>query len=220
MHRLFKWVCALLLIPACWGAMQGFYETIVYNDDFFMVQWPFLLGVVLYGLISCFWNQPMRTYVFGHELSHALWVWVFRGKVRGFAVSHHGGEVQTTKSNFLIALAPYFFPVYTVLILLLYLLLRSFWNITPYFKIFVFLLGFSWGFHLIMTLYALYKDQEEVRETGIIFSFFLILFLNVLILGGVLVFTSPNLYLEDFIINVAQRIRVLYEGLSGFLASL
>ncbi len=219
-HRLFKWSAALLLLPACWGAMVGFSETLFVEDQFFSTQWPFLLGVVIYGLLSCFWQQPMRTYVFGHELSHALWVWVFRGKVKGFSVSGRGGEVQTTKSNFLIALAPYFFPVYSILLILLYLLFRSFWEITPYFKFFVFLLGASWCFHFVMTLYALIKDQEEVRETGIFFSGVLILFLNVLILGGLLVFSSPNVFLEDLMLASTQNIRYQYEHLAHFLNGL
>lgn len=184
-----------------------------------MNQWPFLLGMVLYGLSSLFWQQPMRTYVFGHELSHAVWVWVFRGRVKGFAVSQKGGEVQTTKSNFLIALAPYFFPIYSVFVILLYVILRSFWEITPYFKFFVFLLGISWGFHVIMTVYALFKDQEEVRETGVSFSIVLILFLNVLILGGLLVFTSPSIFLEDFMLSSVQNIRYQYEGIVRYIQS-
>ncbi len=219
-HRLFKLGLALFLLPSCWGAIIGFYESIILKDHFFLTQWPFLLGGALYGLLSCFWQQPMRTYVFGHELSHALWVWFFRGKVHGFAVSKKGGEVQTSKSNFLIALAPYFFPIYSIFLILLYLLLRSFWEITPYFKIFVFFLGVSWGFHLIMTFYALFKDQEEVRETGVCFSAVLVLFLNVLILGGLFVFTSPNLFLEDFMLSTVQSIRVQYETLFYYLKSL
>lgn len=217
MHRLFKWICALGLIPVLWGAVLAFNESILQSGDFFITQWPFLLGVVLYGLLSCFWQQPMRTYVFGHELSHALWVWVFRGKVRGFSVSQKGGEVKTTKSNFLIALAPYFFPIYSILIILLYLALRSFWKISPYFKVAVFLLGLSWGFHLIMTIYALFKDQEEVRETGVCFSVVLILLLNVLILGGIFVFTSPNIYFEDFVMAFVQNVRHQFENLALYL---
>lgn len=211
--RLIKFLLGVALLPACWGATTAFYATFAQQDSFFKTQWPFLAGFAAYALIFSLFQQPIRTYVFGHELTHALWVWLFRGKVKGFAVSGEGGKVETTKSNFLIALAPYFFPVYSILILLAYLVARSFWPIQPYFKWLVFLLGFSWAFHVAMNLYALFKDQEEVRETGLTFSLALIYFLNLLILGALLVFTSPQLRLETFMTTVAKKIELQYRQL-------
>lgn len=64
----------------------------------------------------------MWIYVFGHELTHALWAWVFGGKIFEMKVSSEGGVVRTDKSNFLIVLAPYFFPVYVLITLLLWLI--------------------------------------------------------------------------------------------------
>lgn len=208
--RLIKFLLALALLPACWGVLKGFFKELVLNDSFLLVQWPFLLGMICYGLLSLFWQQPLRTYVFGHELAHALWVWFFRGKVKGFSVSLKGGHVKTTKTNFLIALAPYFFPVYSILLILIYLLLRSFWPLTPYFKIAVFFIGMSWGFHVIMTFYALFKDQQEVRETGVSFSIVLILILNTLFLGGMLSFASPNVTIEVFLTGLLQEVKKVY----------
>ena len=54
----------------------------------------------------------MWIYVVGHELTHVVWSWLFGGKVKKFRASSSGGEVVVTKSNFLVALAPYFFPLY------------------------------------------------------------------------------------------------------------
>jgi len=212
-HRLIKFLLALAILPACWGSLLGFVDTVYYDVSFFDAQWPFLLGFVVYAMLSMVWTQPLRTYVFGHELAHAMWVWIFRGKVKGFSVSQKGGQVNTTKTNFIIALAPYFFPVYSIFIILFYLLIRSFWTVTPYFKVMVFLLGMSWAFHLIMTVYALFKDQEEVRQTGVAFSLVLIVFLNVLLLGGFLSFTSPTLTLELFLTTISKEIQVQYTQL-------
>lgn len=211
--RFAKFLLGIALLPACWGASLGFYSCLLRQEPFIKAQWPFLAGMVAYTLVFSVFQQPIRTYVFGHELSHALWVWFFRGKVKGFAVGKEGGKVETTKSNFLIALAPYFFPVYSVLLILLYLIARSFWPLQPYFKIFVFLLGFSWAFHVIMTVFAMAKDQEEVRETGVTFSLAFIYLLNVLILGGLLVFTSSSMRFEQFAASVMKNIRTQYSQL-------
>jgi len=215
-HRLIKFLLALAILPACWGSLLGFVDSVFYDESFFDAQWPFLLGFVVYAMLSLIWTQPLRTYVFGHELAHALWVWIFRGKVKGFSVSKKGGQVSATKSNFFIALAPYFFPVYSILVILIYLLIRSFWTVTSSFKVMVFFLGMSWAFHLIMTVYALVKDQEEVRQTGVAFSLVLIVFLNVILLGGFLSFTSPSLTLELFLTTISKEIQTQYIQLFKF----
>ena len=58
----------------------------------------------------------MVLYVFGHELTHALWVWLMGGRVSRFRVGRDGGHIVTDKNNFWIALAPYFFPLYSLLV--------------------------------------------------------------------------------------------------------
>ena len=56
----------------------------------------------------------MLVYVFGHELTHALWVWLMGGRVSRFRVGRDGGHIVTDRNNFWIALAPYFFPLYSI----------------------------------------------------------------------------------------------------------
>ena len=74
----------------------------------------------------------MSLYVFGHELTHALWVWLMGGRVSRFRVGREGGHILTDKNNFLIALAPYFFPLYSILVLALYGALSLFMDMQPY----------------------------------------------------------------------------------------
>src|SRR5258706_1741260 len=71
-----------------------------------------LSGAACWLVIYLLLPKPMWVYVFGHELTHALWTWLFGGRVRKFKASSEGGEVVISKNNFLITLAPYFFPVY------------------------------------------------------------------------------------------------------------
>ncbi len=95
---------------------------------------PTHFGSALIGGAACWLTvflllpKPMLVYVFGHELTHAVWTWLCGGRVKRFKASASGGHVILTKSNFLIALAPYFFPLYAVLVILIFVVGHLIWN--------------------------------------------------------------------------------------------
>src|SRR5438093_4529543 len=77
---------------------------------------PALAGAACWVVIYLLLPRPMWIYVFGHELTHALWVWLFGGSVKKFKATSSGGHVVVDKTNFLISLAPYFFPLYAAMV--------------------------------------------------------------------------------------------------------
>src|SRR2546422_7152485 len=109
-----KTIVALLLLPFCWGAARTLARVIAASGQ------ADTIWVALLGGAACWWAiylllpKPMWVYVFGHELTHAIWTWLFGGRVKKFKASSQGGHVLVTRNNFLIALAPYFFPIYAV----------------------------------------------------------------------------------------------------------
>src|SRR5690242_13435572 len=132
-----KFIVALFLLPVCALLSQTFFtsfaratvaERLWAGEEF----WFFSLGVVLWLIAFFGLPRPVVVYVFGHELTHALWVWILGGRVSRFKVGREGGHILTDKNNFLIALAPYFFPLYSILVLGLYGLLGLFFNLQPY----------------------------------------------------------------------------------------
>jgi len=124
--------------------------------------------------------RPTRSYVLAHELTHALWGWVMGANIKRLRVSKNGGSVTLTKSNFLITLAPYFFPLYTVLAILGYYFLSIFFDLRTYEPFWLGLVGLTWGFHLTFTITTLLQHQPDIRENGRLFSYALIYFMNVL----------------------------------------
>ena len=114
--------------------------------------------------------KPMWVYVFGHELTHVLWTWLFGGNVKRFKVTSKGGHVVITKTNFLISLAPYFFPVYAALVILVFLAGDLIWNWTPYRVWFHFLLGAAYAFHVTLTWQILQTRQNDITGEGYLFS--------------------------------------------------
>jgi hypothetical protein len=124
----------------------------------------------------------MLLYVFGHELTHALWTWVFGGSVKKFKATARGGHVVTDTTNFLIVLAPYFFPLYAVLVVLVFLAGDWLWVWTPHRVWFHFLLGAAYSFHLTLSWHVLQTTQTDITSQGWVFSAVIIFLGNLLVL--------------------------------------
>src|SRR5688572_19911107 len=132
-------------------------------------------GVAAYGLIQALFWKPIFVYVMGHELTHALASVLQGGRADHLHVSTQGGQVKVDRSNFIVNLAPYFFPIYTFGLMLVY------WIADERFKAaLVFLLGMSLAFHYALTAYSLRQHQSDISEVGWLFAIPFILALNLL----------------------------------------
>ena len=136
-----KTIIAILLLPVCVGGGWALWRVLRASGEADTTWVPFLAGAACWVVIYLLLPKPMRVYVFGHELTHVLWTWLHGGRVKKFKVSAKGGHVVVTKSNFAIALAPYFFPLYAILIMLLFLAGHWLWNWSHYLVWFHLLLG-------------------------------------------------------------------------------
>lgn len=127
--------------------------------------------------------RPLRSYVLAHELTHALWAVLMGSRVLKMRVSKRGGAVKLSKSNFIITLAPYFFPLYTMLLVALYLIIQIFYDLSAWYGPWLGLIGVTWGFHFTFTFAALAQHQSDVHEYGSLFSYSIIYLLNIVGLG-------------------------------------
>jgi hypothetical protein len=182
---MWKWaklLIALLLLPVCVGAGKALFRVIGATGS------ADTIWVALAGGAACWWAiylmlpKPMRVYVFGHELTHAVWTWLFGGRVRKFKVSAEGGHVVVTKNNFLIALAPYFFPLYALLVVGAFCLGHWLWGWAAYALWFHLFLGAAYAFHLTLTWHILQTEQTDITSQGYIFSAVVIFLGNVCVL--------------------------------------
>ena len=202
--RMAKFLIGLLLLPLCTALSMTLWRAIA-----ILAQSPTRLpllpafagvaGIVLWAVVWLFLPPLTRTYVLGHELTHALWTVLFGGKASGLKVSARGGSVRVSKNNVWITLAPYFFPLYTFIVALVWLL--SAWlfpAVKPYSPIFVFWIGMTWSFHLTFTLRFLAYNQPDVREHGRLFSYALIYALNALSIAAALVAVGSWTFPEAF----------------------
>ena len=178
--RITKILLGIVLLPFCAGFAWQLSVTSVSVTYQPLVPYWFSGGFILYIIIHFVFKKPILSYVVGHELTHALFAVLFGGSVKAFHASERGGQVQITKSNFVITLAPYFFPLYTFFALVGYWLARAAdaQLLEPWF---VLLAGAAFSFHVILTLIFLQTDQNDIREHGAFFSYPLIFLFNVLL---------------------------------------
>lgn len=184
--RILKVTIGILLLPLIIAASSAFAQQLGQIKIVAGVAAYFLKGAGLYLIIHLLLYKPNYFYVLGHEIAHSLAAFICGGGVRSFHVSAKGGAVLTTKSNFFIALFPYFFPTYTIFFWLVYFLGSLFWDVSAYLPLFVFLAGFSLTLHIVMTADSLKVKQADVFKTGYIFSMSLIYLLNVLLVSFIL----------------------------------
>ena len=177
-----KMIIGLLLLPLCFGAASALWRMLRLSGGADTVWVPLLAGALCWGVIYLLLPRPMWIYVAGHELTHAVWTWLFGGRVSRLKVSSRGGSVEVSKTNFVIALAPYFFPFYAAVVVVLFLVLQPLVSGNRLEVWFLLLLGAAYAFHLTLTGHILKTHQSDITDQGRIFSAAVIFLGNVLIL--------------------------------------
>jgi hypothetical protein len=209
--RWVKTVIAIFLLPICAILTQTFFtvfaratvtQRLWAGEEF----WFFSLGAVLWLIAFFGLPRPIILYVFGHELTHALWVWIMGGQVSRFRVGREGGHIVTNRTNFWIALAPYFFPLYSILAIGIYGALSMFYNVQPYGRLLYAVIGATWAFHLSFTCWMIPKNQSDLRDHGTFFSLVVIYLLNLTLLCVMLILASRQITLASFGADVATNL--------------
>jgi hypothetical protein len=177
-----KFIIAVLLLPICGGAGTALFKVLHASGSADTTWIPFLAGAACWIVIFFLLPKPMWIYVFGHELTHALWTWLFGGQVKKMKVTSKGGHVVISKTNFIIALAPYFFPLYAVFIIGVFALGHLIWDWRGYLVYFHLLVGAAYAFHLTLTFHVLQTQQTDITSQGYLFSAVIIFLGNVCVL--------------------------------------
>jgi hypothetical protein len=175
-------IIAILLLPLCVGAGAALWMVMRASGSADTTWVPMLAGASCWLVIYVLLPRPMLLYVFGHELTHVVWTWIFGGRVKKFDASASGGHVIITKSNFLIALAPYFFPLYAVLVVIFFVIGNLIWNWQHYLAWLDLLLGAAYAFHVTLTCHILQTRQTDITQQGYLFSAVVIFLGNVSVL--------------------------------------
>jgi len=177
-----KFISAVLLLPVCVAAAQTLWMVLRRCGDADTTLVPILGGALCWLAVYLILPRPMWVYVAGHELTHAIWVWLFGGRVKQFKVGSKGGHVVADKTNFVIALAPYFFPLYATLVIVVFWAGHLIWNWQSFIVWFHLLLGAAYAFHVTLTGHVLKTQQSDITSQGYVFSGTVIFLGNILVL--------------------------------------
>jgi hypothetical protein len=196
-------IIGLLLLAPAWISTETFFtcfRSAAVHHRFWASEecWFFGLGAVLWVIAFFGLPRPLILYVFGHELTHALWVWMMGGKVSGFRVSRDGGYIISDMQNFWIALAPYFFPLYSIAVIGAYGAGELFTNMEPYHRWLYAFIGATWAFHVSFTLWMIPKGQTDLTYYGTFFSLVIIYMMNLAVLTVLLIIASPHVTWRGF----------------------
>jgi hypothetical protein len=216
MRKLLEFAASLLLIPLTFAFGYETYSFLVANVNFSLID-SFLYGCLAYSLIHLVLGRAVGfVRLFEHELGHTLMAFVLFKSVQRFEVDlEEGGLVGVHgDSNFIVRLAPYYLPVFTIPLLFIKpFVLASMHNIVN------FLIGFTLAFHYLSLLVEFKRDQPDIEKGGLIFSFCVTFIMNavilVIILCAVLNDYSPLLgYLRDSFVTAFEFSRAALRRLS------
>ncbi len=145
----------------------------------------FAAGAVLFCVAYVSVWRPSKLYVLGHELTHVIFGLMCGSKVSKFKVKKEEGSVVLSRPWMVPSLAPYFFPIYSVLALALYGAASWAAGGLPLWLdgLFVAAVGFFWGFHVCFTVNGLLQKQNDVEPFGFFFSYMFILTMNAAVLA-------------------------------------
>jgi len=204
--RWVKFVVGLFLLPPAWILTATFFSAFTratVHEHFWATEefWFFGLGLVLWLVAFLGLPRPLWIYVFGHELTHALWVLLHGGKVSAFKITPQGGHILTDRINTWIALAPYFFPIYSLLVIALYGVAGLIWSpaeLAPFRPLLYMLIGATWAFHITFTVWMIPRGQTDLTYGGNFYSLVIIYLLNLAVLSIFLIAASEGVTLASF----------------------
>jgi len=197
MPKWLKTLIAILLLPVCIGAIHTLVRVVRVSGHADTVWVAFLGGAACWIVVFLLLPKPMLVYVFGHELTHVLWTWLFGGRVKRFKATANGGHVVVSRTNFLIVLAPYFFPLYAALVVLVFITGHLVFGWARHLVWFHMLLGAAYAFHVTLTAHILRTRQSDITSQGYLFSAVVIFLGNIsVLLVGIPLLTARVRLLE------------------------
>ena len=198
MKKFLKFIIGAFLLPLCWAFSRVIFFLLqsLPAETSGWTTWAVPSGFTVSVLGFFLLPRPFRTYVMAHEMTHAVWGMLMGAKVGRMKVSKQGGHVMLSKSNFIIALAPYFFPFYTGLVIALWYGAGFFTDLSAYEPWWLATVGLTWGFHVTFTVYMLSQQQPDVQENGRLFSYAVIYLANLFFVALWMIVIGPPTFRE------------------------
>lgn len=140
---------------------------------------------------------------FEHELTHAIFAWATFKKVTGLTATWREGGVCYFEGgkNWLIFIAPYFFPT-----LMLVPIVLSFVVKREYFEAVEIMLGAVMAYHMTSTYLETHSSQTDLKETSFLFAFLFLPTANIMVYTTALIyFVRGPKEASDYVVECCSR---------------
>lgn len=205
-----KIALAILFVPVVISSTKAFFISLgdlsAIGVNLFLLR----AGFFAYPIFHIVFLKPMYIYTWGHEIVHVLATWLCRGKVTSFNISRGGGSVTTTKTNLFIRLSPYFVPIHVIFLGFLFWAASKFYNVSGFFNEFIFLIGFTMGFHIFMTVEVMKMRQPDIVKVGYFFSILFVYTANIAVIFLVLSVMFKDISFVSFARNTFIFAKSIY----------
>ncbi len=183
--KIFFWLISPLVIFAFGLQLfRAFTSDFLMSSECTMAIYGFFSGAILWLLFGRF---LLFFHVLEHELTHLIFGLLFLKKPKAISASDLGGRTELYGGNFIITLAPYFFPTLSFMLLLLFPFLDE-----KFYNYFFIALGFFTGYHFISNIQEFKFSQPDIKEAGLVFSPLFCLFGSILTFGFILGFLDDG----------------------------
>jgi len=186
--KIIKWPVAFFLLISVPALLQSYN----YFDFQTIKFYSFVGGAVLYliTMLLAGYNISRTMQIISHELTHTMFAYLTfhdAGRIRINPDDSGGEMVVKGGGNWLITLAPYFFPLFSFLYMLLMpgLVIASDEHFLVY-GIFGYFFGYYWG----TVLSQVHPQQTDIIKEGYLFSAIFIVGANLFTTGIILAFNS------------------------------
>ena len=190
---LVKWPLALLMILMIWPAIQSIEAVISQGVNAYVMLWfalPFIATSVVFFMLPFLGGSFLA--IMEHELTHMLFAILTGHKPVDLEVNQNKGGYLAFQgeSNWLIALAPYFFPTFAVVIMLASLVYMGMDKPLPdiYWAVF----GTMCGYHLVSTILEIHPKQTDFKSAGYVFTIAFLPGINLIVYGMLLAYACAG----------------------------
>jgi len=225
--KIIRIIYTVLLVPVAVAAVMALSSelksavvrpsVIVFGLDEGLV---WFVGAAVLFLLTLVAAIPRTLYSVGHELTHAAAGILCCAEVSGLSAGLHGGKVSVSSKNPIVVLSPYFVPFYSMLLMGVYKLCALI-GLVPssgfVFNVFAGMLGFTWMFHVAMTLVILRRGQSDLKIHGTVFSLLLIGIMNCAVLALIFGMVLQKFYFGNFFHGTIFHTRGIIAAVTGWI---
>ena len=189
--NLLRWPVAFLILLNIPALATGLTHFNFYSIKFY----AFGAGAIFYIVTAFMSGAEIRSsmQIISHELTHAFFAYLtfhWVGRIRLNPDDSGGSMTLRGRGNWLISLSPYFFPLFTLLYMLIMpTLLKSFEG--TFEKILIYaIFGYFTAYYWATVLSQVHSEQTDIINEGFFFSGIIIIGGNLLVNGIIFAFCT------------------------------